>query len=129
MRKLAILGLAIGLAACSSEQPAPEADVAPFTTANGSPAGTYEYSAADGTASIMTINADGTYSQVTPDGTQGGTGTVAVVDGKTCFKVHLPGAQPLCYSEGERAEDGSFTATSDGGEALTVNPIPDPASE
>ena len=126
MRKLAIWGLVIVLVACSSEQPATE--VASFTTANGSPAGKYEYSAADGTTSIMTFNADGTYSQITPDGTHGSNGTVSVVGGKTCFKVHVPGAEPLCYAESERTDDGSFTATPDGGEPLSVKPALEPAT-
>ncbi len=114
------------LTACSVEQAEesvePEPDAA-FVTANGSPAGVYEVSAADGTVSIVTLYADGTYSQITPEGTNAAQGTLQVVDGKTCFRVQSPGAEPLCYTESALYEDGTYMATPDGGEPLTVRPM------
>ncbi len=127
MRRLAFLATAIALASCSGEQAeqfGEPATAIPFVTANGSPAGTYEVSASDGTMSIVTLNSDGTYSQVTPEGTDAAQGTLEVVDGKTCFRVRSPGAEPLCYTETAAAADGSYTATPDGGEPLTVRPMP-----
>lgn len=126
MHKLAIVSATCLLAACSGgpvEKTEEAVSVSEgMTTANGTPAGTYHVAAADGTASLVTLNADGSYSQMTPEGTYPGEGTFAVVDGKTCFKVRAVGAQPTCYSETERASDGSYTATPDGGEPLTVTP-------
>lgn len=120
MRVYALLGLGLALAACSGA--GDEAETGDFVTANGTTAGVYEVSAADGTVSIVTINADGTYSQATPDGGNAAEGTLEIVDEQTCFKVRRPGATPLCYSESERAEDGSYTATTDNGLELTVRP-------
>lgn len=127
MRIHALVAPTLLLTACSG-QPAEEvveadADV-PFVTANGSPAGVYEVSAADGTVSIVTLNADATYSQITPEGTNPAQGTLQVVDGKTCFRVQSVGAEPLCYTESALNEDGTYTATPDGGEPLTVKPMP-----
>lgn len=132
MRIHALVATTMLLAACSGQQAEDtlntEEDV-PFVTANGSPAGIYEVSGADGAVSIVTLNADGTYSQITPEGTNAAQGTLDVVDGKTCFKVHSPGAVPLCYTETAASADGSYTATPDGGEPLTVRPMPaDPAA-
>lgn len=126
MRNLAIVMAACLVAACS-ESPATdpgeaEAAIEVATTANGAPPGTYYVAAADGTASLVTLNADGTYSQATPEGEFPAQGTFEVVDGKTCFKVRRIGAEPNCYTETERSADGSYTATLDGGEPLTVTP-------
>jgi hypothetical protein len=127
MRIHTLVATTLLLTACSGEQAAetvePESDAA-FVTANGSPAGVYEVSAADGTVSIVTLNPDATYSQITPEGTDAAQGTLQVVDGKTCFRVHRAGAQPLCYTESALNEDGTYTATPDGGEPLTVKPMP-----
>jgi hypothetical protein len=112
------------LASCASEQASEEAG--DFVTSNGSPAGVYEVSAADGSTSIVTINAEGTYSHVTPDGGNAATGTLEVVDEQTCFKVRRPGSVPLCYTEGELAPDGSYSASTDSGVELTVRPYTAP---
>lgn len=120
MRGYAFLAGTVLLASCSGEQAAEEAG--DFVTANGTPAGVYEVSAADGSTSIVTINADGTYSQVTPDGGNAASGTLEVVDEQTCFKVRRPGSVPLCYTEGERGSDGSYSAVTDSGVELTVRP-------
>ena len=121
MRKLAIFS-AIWLAAACSQGPATDTEAVARTTANGSPPGTYYMAAADGTASLVTIYADGTYSQVTPEGGFPARGTFEVVDGKTCFKVQQIGAEPSCYTESEPDADGSFTAILDNGAELTVTP-------
>lgn len=120
MRVYALLALGLSVAACSGAQD--DAETGDFVTANGTPAGVYEVSAADGTVSIVTINADGTYSQATPDGANAAQGSLEIVDGQTCFKVRQPGATALCYTETEPAADGSYTATTDSGLELTVRP-------
>lgn len=125
MRGLIMLSASLLMVSCSGEEPAPE--IIDFVTANGTPAGTYEVSAADGTMSIVTINADGTYSQVTPDGLNPADGTLEVIEGQTCFKVRQVGSTPLCYTETERQADGAYTATTDDGLELTVRPHVAPA--
>ena len=122
---LALVPLTI-LAACSSEpaeEPAAEETVAAeATAANGSPAGAYEATAADGTVTTTTLNADGTYTDVDAAGTTVAEGTWAVTDGKTCFTPTTEGVTPMCYTESAPAADGSFTATPDEGEPVTVRP-------
>ena len=132
MHRLAIVASVFALVACSAEpavESEPEEAVADFVTANGSPPGTYEFTGADGATSLITVEADGSFSQMAPDGTFGATGTLEVVDGKTCARLQTRGAEPLCYTEGERAEDGSFMSTPDGGETIQVRPLsPDEVS-
>ena len=127
MRKLVLLLLPLTvLAACSSE-PAEEPVVeetaaAAVTAANGSPAGAYEATAADGTVTTTTLNADGTYTDVDAAGATVAEGTWAVTDGKTCFMPTTEGVTPMCYTESAPAADGSFTATPDDGDPVTVKP-------
>lgn len=115
---LMVTGLLLG--ACSGETA--ETASAEFVTANGTGAGTYEVSSPTGDVSIVTINSDGTYSQMTPDGGNAAEGTLEVVDDKTCFKVRRAGATALCYSETEPDENGAYTATTETGLELTVRP-------
>ena len=108
MKKLiAVTGLAMLVVACNQSEPAPEpepteTEAPALTAANGSPAGTYEVTAADGT-----VLAEGTW---------------AVTDGKTCFTPTTEGVEAMCYTETAPAADGSFTATPDSGEPVTVRP-------
>jgi hypothetical protein len=117
------------LAACSSEpaeETAPEETAAveapALTAANGSPVGAYEATAADGTVTTTTLNADGTYTDVDAEGNTVAAGTWAVTEGKTCFSPTTEGGTPMCYTESAPAADGSFTATPDEGESVTVVP-------
>jgi hypothetical protein len=125
---LALVPLTI-LAACSSEpaeEPATEdtaATEAPaVTSANGSPAGVYEATAPDGTVTTTTLNADGTYTDVDAEGATVAEGTWAVTDGKTCFSPTTEGVEAMCFTETAPAADGSFTATPDEGDPVTVRP-------
>jgi len=133
MRRLTIFAGVLALTACGVQPEAasePEETVTDFTLANGAPPGMYEMTGGDGSSSIITIAADGTFSQMTPEGTHGATGTLEVVNGQTCFRLRERGAEPLCYTEGELADDGSFTTTPDGGEAIEVRPYsPDGIAE
>ena len=99
-----------------------EVEAAEPTVANGSPPGTYEATAADGSVVTTVINADGTYSDTAADGTLVAEGTWAVVDGKTCFTATTEGQEPMCLTETAPAEDGSFIATPDAGDPVTVRP-------
>jgi len=129
MRKivLALAPLTV-LAACSSEpaeEPVTEetATEAPApSAANGSPAGVYEATAPDGTVTTTTLNPDGTYTDVDAEGATLAEGTWAVTDGKTCFTPTTEGVEPMCYTETAPAADGSFTATPDSGDPVTVRP-------
>lgn len=134
MRKLILvsapLALPIALAACSqgpaeTEEAAPEVvEEVAMTTANGSAAGTFTVTTADGEAGGNSmLNADGTYQDMNADGTIASEGTWEVVDGKTCFTASEEGSEAVCWSEGEPGEDGSFTATNDAGESVTVTPV------
>ena len=128
---LALVPLTV-LAACSSEpaeEPVAEETVAAVTAANGSPAGAYEATAADGTVTTTTLNADGTYTDVDAEGTTVAEGTWAVTDGKTCFTPTTEGVTPMCYTESAPAADGSVTATPDEGDPVTVRPAAAAAAE
>jgi hypothetical protein len=130
MKKFAtIVGIAM-LAACNqgaadapvAEESAAAPEAAAPTVANGSPVGTYAVTAADGTQFTAAINADGTYSDTAADGKVFEEGTWAVIDGKTCFTPKADGATPECFTETPPRADGSFTATSDKGNSVTVKP-------
>ncbi len=125
---LALFGTA--LAGCSKPAPAPSAEATATETASAaatpaaaaSPAaGTYDAVSADGkTKTVITINADGSYSDVVNGGLPVA-GLIKVADGKVCFDPS--GAKPaVCYTESVHAADGSFTATDDKGATATVRP-------
>jgi hypothetical protein len=132
MKKLMLVaGLATLAAACNQSEPAPEPEptveetAAPaMVTGNGSAAGVYTATAADGTVTTSTLNADGTYKDTDAEGTTLEEGTWAVVEGKTCFTPTTEGREALCYTESEVGADGSFTATADNGDSVTVKPVP-----
>lgn len=130
MHKFILILGPLALAACSSE-PAEEAvgesvaeEPAAMTAANDSPVlpGAYTVTAADGTVTTSTLNEDGTYTDTAADGTVLAEGTWAVADGKTCFTPTTEGVPAMCYSESAPGADGSFTATPDEGEPVTVAP-------
>ncbi|WP_340588528.1 hypothetical protein [Erythrobacter alti] len=127
MQRSAIVSAVLVLTACSAGEPEvaepEEVAVSDFVTANGSPPGVYEFTGGDGSSSIITINADGTFSQMTPEGTHGAEGFLEVMDGRTCARLETRGAEPLCYTETAPAADGSFTTTPDGGEPIAVRPL------
>ncbi len=131
MKKFAIIAGFALLAACNQggkEAPAAEEttaaatpEAAVMTTANGSLAGTYTVVDAKGTEGTSVLNADGTFADTGADG-KTTEGTWAVVDGKTCFTAKGEGEKPECWTEAAPGADGSFAATSDSGESVTVKP-------
>jgi len=131
MKTLALMAVTAALAACS--QAAPEADAASDgaehsnssagtgdDTGAGGP-GIYEVTYANGTTARMTSAEDGTFSSVTGNMTV--TGTVTSVDGKACFDADANDEGAICWTAGETAADGSWIATSDSGETVTVRPV------
>lgn len=129
MRKLIFLAAPLALAGCAQEAEvedadAGEAEVVAVTTANGTVTPlTGEVSNADGPQGISTLNADGTYQDLDAEGGVTAEGTWEVVDGKTCFTPSTEGVDSQCWTESEPGENGSFTATSDAGEVVTVTPV------
>lgn len=130
MRIFVIAASLAVLSACGpapKDEPAAEetvaAEPAAMTSANGSAAGTYIVTGPDGSESTSVLNADGTFTSPGADGSVV-EGTWAVVDGKTCFTTKEEGAKPECWTEAAPGADGSFTATSDAGETVTVRPAP-----
>ena len=73
MRNVAALAAVVALAACAEPAPDPvpeeTAAVEPMAEAGVTP-GVYEAIGADGPAGTTTINADGTYLDVDPDGNE-----------------------------------------------------------
>lgn len=129
MKKLILVAMVGTLAACQpepAEEPATEETAAeaetPVTVANGTAPGSFDVTAADGSMMTATINADGTYKDVGADGKVIEEGTWEVKDGKTCFSPTTEGAKPMCWTETEPGADGSFTATPDEGDPVTVKP-------
>ncbi|MEE1876326.1 hypothetical protein [Altererythrobacter litoralis] len=129
MKKLIVAASFLAIAGCTQpneqtdEAAAPaEAEMAAPTVSNGSPPGTYEATATDGSVMTTVINADGTYSDTAADGTLVAEGTWAVVDGKTCFTPTTEGREPMCFTVSAAADDGSFIATPDAGDPVTVRP-------
>jgi hypothetical protein len=114
MKKFAIIAACAALAACGSNEaeeliePVDTAETTLDSTATGDMTGTYEVQLADGSVTMQTINADGTYVEATPDGTRTGGGTWrAGDDGAMCFDPEGDTAEE-CYSGGAPGEDGAF---------------------
>lgn len=130
MKKILACAAMLALAACGqAEKPAEDTAAATSeatstipTVANGSPPGTYEATAADGTVTTTVINADGTYTDTDSSGKVTAQGAWAVKDGKTCFTPTTEGVEAMCFTETAPAADGSFTATPDKGDPVTVRP-------
>jgi hypothetical protein len=126
-RTLAVLAIGM-LAACGSNETAeaPAEDTAVAETAdtgsNAAP-GTYEVTMADGSMMTATLAEDGTYTD-TVDGEVTETGVWAIVGEKTCF-TPAEGSEgtPMCYSDSPMGEDGTFTATPDEGDPITVRKV------
>lgn len=134
MRKLLMFAVPLILAGCAdkaAEEPAaPETKVATaqdaaMVTANGSVPGDYNMFNGDEQVGRAKLSADGSYQTLNPDGSVMAQGTWSVVNGKTCFRPEEYAQEPMCWSEDAPGEDGSFSATSDDGNVLTVRPASD----
>jgi hypothetical protein len=109
------------LAASASNATAP-AIPAGMVTANGSTPGTFDVTAKDGKKSQSVLNADGTYVDKDASGKETAHGSWNVTSGKTCFDPG-GGKGPDCFAETPPSTDGTFTATSDKGEVVTVKKV------
>ena len=121
----AVIAATFSLAACSqAEEAAPVAEetVSPepvaMTVADGKPAaGTFEITQEDGSVMTQIVNADGTYTNTTADGTTS-TGTWTI-DGpnRFCDKA-ADAAEQVCYNETVGA-DGVWTSVNENDPADT----------
>jgi len=119
MKKL-ILVAALGVAIAGCDNAAEEADdtavVEEVEEVAESSAGTWNVTAADGTAFTAVLNADGTYQDLDAAGTVTESGTWEDrPDGSTCFDSEGGDDTVVCFTTGEAAEDGSMVATPDDG--------------
>ena len=129
MKKLVMLAALTMLSACSQKaDESKDATAAPVETATPAPAantgtapGTYDVKMADGTVASTIINADGSYEDIDPKGKTVKKGKYAHKDGKDCFDPDGDETE-ACWALSPVAADGSFTATSPDGTAVTVTP-------
>ena len=85
-------------------------------------AGTYEVTGDDGTVTMQTVNADGTYVD-TVDGTETERGTVRLDGEAMCYDPTGPDAE-TCWTSGEVSDDGSFRANTNGEDAgVTIRKV------
>ncbi len=132
MKKLVLLAGIVALAACAGEKPAAEetaAAEAPAAEAAAAPAeamapdgkapaGTYEVVDAEKKTATLTLAADNTYTFKTETGEI--KGTVAEKDGKACYDPEGDKDPVVCWTNGKADAAGSWTATSDNGQTVTV---------
>jgi hypothetical protein len=129
MNKLAIIAPLALLAACEArdDATAPEAAAteAAATTAAapaaGPTPGSYDVTGPDGTKTVDTLMADGTYVSRDAQDKVIEKGTWAFKDGKTCFDAEGDTAE-VCYTESARNPDGSFDATGPDGKVAKIMP-------
>src|SRR5688572_25259856 len=128
MKTLILLAaLGISLAACDnaaeeSDDPIAESTAIPADeTAAATMAGTYEFEV-DGQPTTAVLREDGTYTD-SQDGQVLESGTWSDRGGKTCFDPSGDETPESCYTVGETGPDGTFVATPDQGEPLTIRKV------
>lgn len=121
--------IACALAACQSEPedvPVEEPAVEPTTHVEP---GTYEITTSEGDLNTLLLNEDGTYTSMA-QGMNPLSGTWAVVGGRACFTPIGVDAKVTCYSDSPIGEDGTWTATPEGGgDPIKVKKISEPEGE
>jgi hypothetical protein len=137
MRLTICLTAALALCACSKQAEAPPAannDVAeantaatapaaaPMVTANGSTPGKFEVTFKNGKKGQSMLAADGTYTDLDANGKETAKGTWNVTGGKTCFDP-AGNEGPNCFAETAPGPDGTFTATPEKGDPVTVKKV------
>lgn len=132
MKNLLLAATCLALAACNeAEAPAPETTETPAATVTpnvaaagvGEMAGTYEVTDAEGTVTMETLNADGTYVDMV-DGTETERGTWRADGSRTCFDP-AGNAPETCYTGSTPDAEGTFRAIGPDGEetGITVRKI------
>ena len=126
MKRLVLAAALTGaLAACGN--PAEESDdpagpIATEAAADEGWAGTYEFQV-EGKNTTAVMTADGTYTD-TVDGEVVESGTWEEnADGQVCFDPAGEDTPVTCFTAGEPGEDGTFVATPDEGEPLTIRKV------
>lgn len=129
MRIVLVIAAVAALGACS--KPAEEA-AAPATTAAAAEAapaaaaiiqaGEYTFVDKDKKQGTLSIAADNTYSVTWPDGTTQ-KGSASEKDGKGCYDPEGDKDATLCWKNDPPAADGTWTATSDDGQVVTVTRV------
>ena len=114
----------LALAACGSNEtedtaaaPADvaEATPAPDTVTPAAMAGTYEVTLPDGTVTMQTLSADGTYID-RMDGEVTERGTWRQQGDQLCYDPEGEAATEQCYAGGEPGPDGAFEIRDDAGD-------------
>lgn len=128
MRKIMMIAAVAALGACSkpAEEPAAPASSAAAEAAPAAAAiiqaGDYTFVDKDKKQGKLTIAADNTYSVTWPNGTTA-KGTVSEKDGKGCYDEEGDKVPTLCWKNDPPAADGTWTATSDDGQVVTVTRV------
>ena len=127
MKKLVLIAAVASLAACNTkteEAPVAEnsaASAAELAGKSTTPPGLYTVTNDNGPAGTTLINADGTYVDTAPDGSQV-KGAITGKNGMDCFDPEGDEGE-TCFTLTPPAADGSFKATStDGKMTVTVTP-------
>ena len=129
MKGLVLCLATAALAACGQGEPAAgpaeqavAAEPEPPPTSQAAP-GTYSVTQIDGTKMTSVLAADHTYSN-TVHGNKIEAGSWSIVGGRTCLTPSEgEGAVARCYTDGAPSRDGTFTATPDVGDPITVKKI------
>jgi len=127
MKKLVLAAALTGaLAACGN--PAEESDdpIAPSATETAAAAegwaGTYEFEV-DGKTTTSALMADGTYTDTVDDEVVESGTWEENAEGQVCFDPTGEDTPVTCFTAGEVAEDGTFVATPNEGEPLTIRKV------
>jgi hypothetical protein len=121
----------LALGACAES--APEADTATEAEAATEDAGvdmsawegSYNIAYEDGSEATLAIAADGAYSATSGEETVSGAITMGE-GGSFCYTAE-GSEETECWTNGEAAEDGSWTSTSDSGATATVRRVEEEA--
>lgn len=128
MKNLAIAAACLALAACGSNEadtaatapadtPAPASNVDTVTPA--AMAGTYELTLPDGTVTMQTLSADGTYVDRV-DGEETERGTWRQQGDQLCYDPEGGDATEQCFAGGEPGPDGAFEMRDDAGDVTAT---------
>lgn len=128
MRRIMIFAAVAALGACSkpAEEPTASEPTAAATEAaaeaSQSPVGDYTFVDKDNKQGKLSIAADNTYAVTLPDGTAQ-KGAFSMSDGKGCYDPEGDKDPTVCWTNGKPAEDGTWQATNDQGDVVTVTRV------